>query len=69
MCMEAVTGEAPALGMPCGHVFHSDCAGTWLAEHDTCPTCRFRLGGPGAWDGRAEGVGWGKCGAAKERTR
>ncbi len=47
MCMEAVTGETPALGMPCGHVFHRACAGTWLANNDTCPTCRFQLGAPG----------------------
>lgn len=47
VCMEAVTGHTPALGMPCGHVFHRACAGEWLANNDTCPTCRFELGGPG----------------------
>jgi hypothetical protein len=26
--------------LPCGHCFHSDCVGQWLAEKDFCPYCR-----------------------------
>jgi len=26
--------------LPCGHCFHSDCVGQWLASKDCCPYCR-----------------------------
>ncbi|XP_043719897.1 RING-H2 finger protein ATL7-like [Telopea speciosissima] len=31
--------EIPA----CGHTFHMDCIGHWLATHNTCPLCRISL--------------------------
>jgi len=37
VCLEAMTG---ARMLPCGHVFHEVCGGTWLETHNTCPTCR-----------------------------
>ncbi|KAJ4953502.1 hypothetical protein NE237_030334 [Protea cynaroides] len=27
----------------CGHTFHMDCIGHWLATHTTCPLCRISL--------------------------
>jgi hypothetical protein len=27
----------------CGHVFHEECAVTWLTQHNTCPYCRHEL--------------------------
>ena len=32
-----------AATLPCGHVFHDADVRRWLAEHHTCPSCRFRL--------------------------
>jgi hypothetical protein len=29
------------LQLPCGHEFCVGCIGTWLAEHVTCPICRW----------------------------
>lgn len=26
--------------IPCGHVLHLECLGTWLTEHKSCPMCR-----------------------------
>ncbi|PAA51042.1 hypothetical protein BOX15_Mlig003178g2 [Macrostomum lignano] len=32
--------------LPCGHVFHSHCAGEWFKQSQTCPQCRRRLRNP-----------------------
>jgi len=35
--------DSQTLALPCHHAFHASCLFPWLAEHTTCPTCRFDL--------------------------
>jgi len=32
-----------SMALPCTHSFHAACIFPWLAQHTTCPTCRFDL--------------------------
>eukprot|EP00300_Choanocystis_sp_HF-7_P021970 c21082_g1_i1.p1 GENE.c21082_g1_i1~~c21082_g1_i1.p1 ORF type:complete len:331 (+),score=47.17 c21082_g1_i1:3-995(+) len=43
VCMDAFEIETQSLKMPCAHLFHSDCLGTWLQQHNSCPVCRHEL--------------------------
>lgn len=40
--MQIAVGQLTVL-LPCGHMFHDECAEKWLQIHNTCPLCRFEL--------------------------
>lgn len=43
ICLADLNKDQEAVLIPCGHLFHSDCALQWLNQHNTCPVCRFEL--------------------------
>jgi hypothetical protein len=43
VCTEAFQSSERVVELPCQHCFHSPCIKPWLAEHNTCPVCRFAL--------------------------
>jgi hypothetical protein len=43
VCTQDYQEGAIAAALPCGHIFHAECAVEWLCRHCTCPTCRFEL--------------------------
>ncbi|KAK9691864.1 hypothetical protein RND81_09G225100 [Saponaria officinalis] len=44
ICLGVFKVDETLRSMPkCGHVFHSDCVGSWLKTHNTCPCCRANL--------------------------
>ncbi|KAF0684037.1 Aste57867_23958 [Aphanomyces stellatus] len=42
ICMSDMDA-ADSVGLPCGHVFHSDCVRQWLTRRNTCPNCRHEF--------------------------
>ncbi|GMH37688.1 hypothetical protein BSKO_05561 [Bryopsis sp. KO-2023] len=42
ICMESFNEKSHARELPCKHVFCTQCIFQWLADHDTCPTCRWK---------------------------
>ena len=41
VCCEPVADREEALLLPvCGHLFHAECIGQWLAQSASCPNCR-----------------------------
>jgi len=43
ICQEDYKEMDKMVTMPCDHLFHKDCAITWLNLHNTCPSCRKPL--------------------------
>lgn len=37
------TAAPRIIELPCEHIFHFPCVAAWMAKHNTCPCCRFKL--------------------------
>ena len=46
LAREELEVGAEAQIMPCNaaHAFHPPCLAPWLAEHNSCPVCRYNIG-------------------------
>jgi hypothetical protein len=43
ICSDDFAVGSDVLQLPCGHIFHEDCAIPWLDTKKTCPICRYLL--------------------------
>ncbi|MCO5556140.1 hypothetical protein L7F22_009684 [Adiantum nelumboides] len=43
VCKDDFELHAEVQQMPCKHIYHPDCILPWLAQHNSCPICRFEL--------------------------
>merc|ERR1719253_85509 len=43
ICFDKLSVGDAALRVPCGHLFHEDCARKWLETSNQCPVCRYEL--------------------------
>lgn len=43
ICFDKLAVGDAALRVPCGHLFHEECARKWLETSNQCPVCRYEL--------------------------
>ncbi|GAB5356748.1 hypothetical protein AAMO2058_000315600 [Amorphochlora amoebiformis] len=43
VCRDDFEMGEEALGLPCGHFFHSHCIRPWIVKKNVCPMCRYEL--------------------------
>ena len=43
ICLGEFCDKEKIIRLPCLHVFHSDCIKSWFNNHNSCPTCKYKL--------------------------
>ena len=43
ICKEDYKENEAVILMPCKHCYHPDCLIPWLEQHNSCPSCRYKL--------------------------
>jgi hypothetical protein len=64
ICMDDVPNLADRMYLPCKHWYHAACIASWLAENNTCPTCRAII--PGLPERAVDGTSDSESGGASE---